>query len=181
MGIDLAAYVVQEGPVFRLSGDKNDRDRVSVDTTLAYRNLVQNADYSNLADPSVHLSYEDHFARIVVPVRQQFNDLATAYLEEENPRMALTVMGQALEKLYGPHLPASYTNIEAAEILLGLGENELADKLSLAAFNYYNSIVMEDSNGASRNLERYLVRRAAELLLKTGHRKYIEQLPASRG
>ncbi len=166
LGADVSPYVVQEGPVFRLYPESRNDEQSTVDTSLAYRNLVENADYRNLADPSVHFSYEDHFARMIVPVRHAFNDLARAFLQEGNTAMARQVMQRAMEQLYLPHLPPSYTNIEAAEIMLALDEMASARSLSEAVFNYYDDRIKRErmQNRTPSNLDLYILRRSGELI-----------------
>lgn len=179
VGVDIAPYVIEEGPVFRLRGERNDSGSVAVDTFLSYRNIVQRADYSNIEDSAVHFSYEDHFTRIIVPIRQSFNDLANAFLKEGNTAMAKEVISQATDQLYGKHLRPSYTNIEAAEILLALDESERANGVSKAAFDYCYQKVTADraAHRRSSDLDLYLVRRSAELLAQTGNPGYLDRLP----
>lgn len=68
-------------------------------TPLAFRvrSCVLRADIPavNLLDSSVYLAYEDHFARIIVPVRQTFNDLAAALLRGGDTERAREVMQYA--------------------------------------------------------------------------------------
>ena len=176
--VDLSAYVIQEGALFRLRQEKNTADDVAVDTSLSYRNLVESADYSNLSDPSVYFSYEDHFARMIVPLRHAFNDLAAAFLREGNGTKAMEVMQKAVDDLYPQHLPPSYTNVHAAEILLALNEKDLAMSLSEHLFEYYYDRAKDQKDGRQHpsNLEQYLLRRSAELLAMTGNKTYLEKL-----
>ncbi len=163
---DVSRYVIQEGPVFRLRPQLQRGESIEIDTSLAYRNLLVNADYSNLADSRVYFSYEDHFARMIVPLRQAFNDLARAFMREGNATMALRVMQHAMKKLYLPHLPPSYTNIEAAEIILALDERASARSLSEAVFDYYDDRLKRErmQDRTPSNLDLYLLRRSAELI-----------------
>src|SRR5688572_27098168 len=50
VGIDLSHYVVQEGPVYRLTSTKAMDENIAIDLELSFQNLVRNADYSNLSD-----------------------------------------------------------------------------------------------------------------------------------
>ncbi len=169
---DISRYVIQEGPVFRLRPQVQRGESIEFDTSLAYRNLIVNADYSNLADSTVYFSYEDHFARMIVPVRHAFNDLARAFMREGNASMALGVMQHAVKQLYLPHLPPSYTNIEAAEILLALDERALARSLSESAFDYYDDRIKREriQNRPPSNLDLYLLRRSSELISEVANK-----------
>lgn len=162
---DISRYVVQEGPVFRLTPHLNDGDGIAMDLTLSYRNLVERADYSNLSDPSVYFSYEDHFSRMTVPARQSFNDLASAFLRAGDEETARKLMCYAINHLYAPHLPPSYTNIDAAEIMMALGEVELGTSLVKSLYAYSEERVrlkMKD-NAPLSNLDRYLLDRSREM------------------
>ncbi|MEX2234652.1 MAG: DUF2723 domain-containing protein [Cyclobacteriaceae bacterium] len=178
LGVDLSQYVVQEGAVFRLKPDKNPDENIPVNTALSYENLIVKADYSNLKDSSIHLSYEDHHARMLVPIRQSFNELAMAFLDEGNIDMAEKVLVEATKKLYHKHLRPSYTNVQAAEILLSINRNQLADSLTKAAFDYYYDLVKSDIGADEKpgDLDVYLLRRSAELLAKSGHNQYQQRL-----
>ena len=178
LGVDLSLYVIQEGVLFRLRPSRNTRDDIAVDTSLSYRNLVEAADYSNLSDSAVYFSYEDHFLRMIVPLRHSFNDLAGAFLGEGNSKKALDVMQKALADLYPDHLPPSYTNVHAAEILLALNEKELAGSLSKHLFEYHFHHARQHKARRHNlsDLERYLLRRSAELLAMTGNKTYLEKL-----
>lgn len=178
LGMDLSSYVIQVGAVFRLSPVKNNTEQIPVDTDLTYRNIVENADYNNLLDPGVHFTYEDHFARMIVPVRQSFNDLARAFLQQGDQEMAMEVLKKAAEVLYAAHLPPSYTNLQAAEMLIAFGENGPAYSLSEAAFRYYYHRLgeMTEADKKPSDLDLYLVRRSAELLAETGDPDYLKML-----
>src|SRR5690606_14956799 len=114
----------------------------------------------------VFFSYEDHFARMIVPVRQGFNDLANAFIREGNATMALQVMKHAMRSLYLPHLPPSYTNIDAAEIMLALGQKDFAMSLSESVFTYYSDRIARErkEKRTPSNLDLYLHRRSGELM-----------------
>jgi hypothetical protein len=137
---------------------------------------VEGADYNNLLNPHVHFTYEDHFLRMIVPLRHTFNDLAAAFVSEGNRRMASEVLKHALENLYPYHLPPSYTNLQAAELLLTLSETASAARLCEAVFNSYKPRVEAVLNrgGKPSNLDRYLLQRAAELLAVAGDDSYLK-------
>ena len=177
-GIDLSSYVVQEGPVFRLHSQKNNGPDIALDTSLTYRNIVQNGDYANLNDPDVYFNYEDHFARMIVPVRHSFNDLARAFLKEGKPDWALQVLQKAFDNLYAAHLPPSYTNLEAAEMLIVLNESDKAQTLTTSLFAFYFPRLQEAKERGQpfTNLDLYLVKRSAELRAETGDASFLDEV-----
>jgi len=111
------------------------------------------------------------------------NELAAAFLREGNPEMALSVLEDAIARLYHSHLPPSYTNVEAAEILMALNKSEMAVSLARSAFEYYYERVKEslDATVGSSDLDVYLMRRSAELLAQTGHPEYMDRVSGLLG
>lgn len=178
LGVDLSAYLIHEGPVYRLVPDRNSGEGIRVDKELAYRNLIELADYSNLQDSTLHLSYEDYHARMLVPIRQSFNALAVAYLDDGEVAMVERVLTEAKEKLYHKHLRPSYTNLQAAEILQAIGKDDLANALASHAFDYYFNIVRDDLDVHNEpdRLDVYLLRQSAFLLDKNGGSAYLRKI-----
>jgi Ca2+/Na+ antiporter len=174
LGLNLGPYLVQEGPVYRLGPEKHAGTEIAVDTQRTWENIVAKANYSNLEDPHVLLNYEDYHARILVPIRQSFNSLARTFLKNGERAMAEKVMQNAMAKLYLKHLRPSYTNIDAADILLSLEKPDMADTLSRAAFDFYYRQVNEDLQAGKKPdpLDVYIVRTSAELLAATGHPEF---------
>lgn len=179
-GTELTPYVVQEGPLYRLTPDKHDGENIAVNTALTYQHLVEWSDYSNLRDSEVYFNYEDFHLRMLVPVRQSFNSLALAFLNEGNAEMAAHVLEEAVDKLYHSHLRPSYTNLQAAEILSATEKNALADLLSKQAFDYFFAIVKSsiDDRRKPDPVDVYLLRESAELLARSGDDRFREQVRA---
>ena len=178
LGINLDPYVIQEGNVYRLAPIENNSKDIAMDTELSYKNLIEKADYSNLADASPYFNYEDYHLRIITPVRQSFNTLAAAYIEKGNLEMAEKVMSFAVERLYKSHLPPSYTNLQAADILIALGRDDLAKSLcgSLFDFSYDELLTSLNRMSNTNNLTVYLVEQSAEILNRMGDSRYLSKI-----
>jgi hypothetical protein len=178
LGIALTPYLRQEGPVYRLVPDKHAGENAAVNTDLSYKNLIERADYSNLRDSTIHLSYEDHHSRMLVPIRQSFNALAVAFLNEDKPQRAESVLMEAKDRLYYKHLRPSYTNLQAAQILMELNRKDEADLLITPAFEYYFHEVKRDLHESRKpeEIDKYLLRQSAELLARLGKPGYLEQI-----
>jgi hypothetical protein len=174
-GIELDPYVVQEGNVYRLTPFENPKKGVSIDLELTAKNLIEKADYSNLADPNIYFNYEDYYARMITPVRQSFNSLAEAYIESGNPGKAKKVLLFAVEKLYIKHLDPSYTNLEAAELLTSLGQEDLAKSLCSSLFDFYFDQLQSAAaeNARLNRLDLFLAERSAETLSRLGDTNYL--------
>jgi hypothetical protein len=177
-GFDLDPYVVQEGNVYRLTPFENPKKGISIDLELSRRNLIENADYSNLADPKVYFNYEDYYQRMITPVRQSFNTLADAYMGSGKPEEAEKILLFAADNLYMKHLDPSYTNLEAAELLSSLGHDDLAKALcsSLFDFNFERLQAVNKRKGQMNRLDLFLTERSAEMLSQLGDSNYVMKM-----
>jgi len=166
--------VVQEGNLYRLSLKENPKEDIRMDTQLAYQNLLEKADYSNLSNKSLYLNYEDYQARIINPLRMSFNSLAIALLNEGDKATAEKVMDFALQKLYLRHLEPSYTSLQAADILVALGKEDLARSLCITLFDFhYDQVQSNLKEGKDTDkLDRYLAEQSAQMLDQLGEKKY---------
>ena len=178
VGLDVTPYVIKEGNVYRLTPVAGKGKDIAVDTALTYKNLVEKADYTNLSKEGIYFNYEDYHARIITPIRESFNTLAVAFLQEGNTTMASNVIRYAMEHLYLPHLRPSYTNLQAAEILLSLDEKDLAKSLCLSLFDFHYAQLQADAEsieGVDR-LDLYLTRQAAEIIFRMGDKTYLGKI-----
>ena len=177
-GFDLDPYVVQEGNVYRLTPHENPKKGISIDLELTAENLIEKADYSNLADPNVYFNYEDYYARMITPVRQSFNSLAEAYIGSGQPDRAEKVLLYAVDKLYMKHLDPSYTNLEAADMLSSLGREDLAKTLCSSVFDFYfeQLQITAAENKQLNRLDLFLAERSAEILNRLGDTNYLTKM-----
>lgn len=175
LDVDLKPYLVQEGLVYRLTPDRTENGP-AVNTELTYRNLIELADFSNLADANVNFNYEDFHARMIVPLRQSFNALAEAYRQEGNFLLAENVLKASLEKLHYPHLLPSFTDLHTMELLVELGNTELAKALAVTTFkHYYDSVKARVlKNKSPDNFEQYMLRQSTALLYTLGETSYVK-------
>jgi hypothetical protein len=179
-GFELDPYVVQEGNVYRLTPFENPKKGISIDLDLTAMNLIEKADYSNLADPGVYFNYEDFYARMITPVRQSFNTLAEAYIGSGKPEMAEKVLLFAVENLYRKHLDPSYTNLEAADLLSSIGRQDIAKPLCASLFDFYFAQlqVAAKSKQQINRLDLFLAERSAEMLNKLGDTNSLTKMDA---
>lgn len=179
-GLELDPFVIQEGNVYRLTPVENPQKSVSIDLELTAKNLMEKADYSNLADPGVYFNYEDYYARMIAPVRQSFNSLAEAYIGSGQQALAEKVLLFAVDKLYMKHLEPSYTNLEAAEMLSSLGHADKAKTLCASLFDFHFAQVQAavKSNRSVNRLDLLLTDRSAVILNKLGESGYLSKMDA---
>jgi hypothetical protein len=179
MSIDLKPYLIQEGLVYRLRTDRAEKGP-AVNTELTYKILIESANFSNLADARVNFNYEDYQARMIGPLRQSFNALADAYLNEGNAAMAEKVLIASVEKLHYAHLPPSYTDLYTADMLMTLGKEDLAKSLTVPVFDYYYAQVKSriTQKQFPDNFELYMLRQSTALLSNLGETGYVNKFDA---
>ncbi|MEJ1237007.1 DUF2723 domain-containing protein [Chryseolinea sp. T2] len=178
-GLELEDHVVQEGAVYRFDPTtRTSGTGIVIDNTTMHKNLVEQANYANLSDTDVHFNYEDYTLRMISPVRQSFNTLAKSYIDAGDSDKALSVMNFAKEKLYKTHLPPTYANLEAAEILASLGDRDSAAALCTTLFQCHAAELkwQKENNRPLDNLDRFLADQASRILAALGDTDAEEQL-----
>lgn len=180
LDLELTGHVIQEGQVYRLAPIEQAGEEPVVDTQLAYRNLIERADYSNLADANVYFNTEDYQARMIAPVRMSVNTLAMTLLQQGDRARAGDVLQAAVNKLYPAHLDPGYAGLQAADLLQAVGKTHSARALCASLFNFQYDRV-QTSLREHRDvdpLERYLAYQSAELLHQLGQEEYKARLAA---
>lgn len=180
LGLDIRRHVIQEGSLYRVSPIENDEGEILVDTGLSRKNLLEKAKYENLLDSSIYFNYEDYQARMITPVRESFNTLAAAYMNEGNNNSAEEVLMHAVKFLYPKHLPPAFTNLHASEMLAALGKKQAASQLSISLFDYQYSRVSAHLNDGQKvdRLDLYLADQAAAILSRMGHPQFADKMDA---
>ncbi len=185
IGLDLTPYLAQEGTLFRLQPHASADKGIVVDKALAYKNLVDEADYTNLSRSDVYFNYEDYTLRIITPLRQSLNALAAAYLTDGDDAAAGKVLRFAVDKLYQPHLLPSYASLQTAELLTAVGNHTLARQLVATASQYaYDRVQQDRSKGRPGDQgDLYMLNRASVMLRAldgTGDTQDLKMLEGNR-
>ena len=165
IGLDLERFLVQEGEVFRVDFQRiNDASKIN--TRKMYDNLMLNADYSNLLDPDTNFTYEDFQLRMISPLRQSFNVLVTALLQENEPVKANEVMDHALKYLYGRHIKPTFADLQTADLLFRLGRHQDAELVAQRLWDWTNARVTEAerSGKSAEDYDLYLLQNSAEII-----------------
>jgi hypothetical protein len=178
LDLELEEHVIQEGQVYRLAPIEQPGEEPVVDTQLTYRNLIERADYTNLADAHVYFNTEDYQARMIAPVRMSVNALVITLLRQGDRDRAAKVLQVALDKLYPPHLDPGYAGLQAADLLQAVGKTDSARTLCVSLFNFqYNRVQASlREHRAVDQLDRYLAYQSAELLHQLGQEEYKARL-----
>lgn len=179
LSMDIKPYLVQEGLIYRLTPNRSDGD-LAVNTALTYKNLVEYGNYTNLANAHVNFNYEDFYTRTIIPLRQSFNLLAEAFMKEGNMTMAEKVLDASIRKLHYSHLPPSYTDLHAAQMLIALGKADVARALTLPTFDYYYDQVQQrmTQNEAPDGFDLFALRQTAGFLNTLGETLYVNKYEA---
>lgn len=137
LNLNLKPYLIQEGLVYKLTPGRNDTAEIPVDLAKSYKNLVVNADYSNLSNPGVYFNHEDYHARMIVPLKFTFNSLINSYFQEGDMERAKELTLFAYENLYFDHLEPSYADIQLAGFLGSLEKNKELEELAERTFQFF--------------------------------------------
>jgi hypothetical protein len=156
--LNLEPHVVQEGTLFRLVGAKGSPD---MDTSMSYEALIRKANYDNLLDPDIYFNYEDFDLRIINPLKQSFNALATSLYKEGSEAKANAVLSHALKYFYQKRFKASYSNLQTGHLLMLLKRYEEAAALVTALESECQDAV---NNGTATAVDEQLMLYAKELL-----------------
>jgi hypothetical protein len=174
-GMKIEPYLVQEGQVFRLNSPAGPNRRV--DTELSFSNLMGKGRYENLLNKKIFFNYEDYEARIINPIRQSFNDLAIALIEEDRDERAALVMDRALKYLYAKPFKPSFATVQASSILIKLGKNNDAEAMAIDMFEYFNHEEILNQSEFNKQLLEY----AADILNSLGRPEYFQLLQNRSG
>ena len=136
MNIDMRPYVVQEGMAYRVVPAINEdlRSGYRVNTDVMYDNLMNKFSWKNLNDPSVY--YTQDYLGFVLNSRSTFNTLAENLIEEGDYARASEVLKKCLEVMPDESVPFDIFSVQQVELLLKVGEEELADHVSTRASEY---------------------------------------------
>lgn len=176
--IDLRPYVSQEGLVYKLTPERSATAEIPVDLERSYQNLVVQADYSNLIDPAIYFNHEDFQARMIAPLKFNFNSMISGYAERGDMEKVSELTSFAYEKFYFDHLEPSYADIQLGTLFGALGKVEEAEKLMKQVFLYYQERIiaqLEADEIPSRN-DLILVQEASRLLQNPDFDKKYEEL-----
>ncbi len=130
--MNLENYFQVEGFAYRFVPIKSDpaSDRLSfgtVATDIMYDNLMNKFNYGNMNDPDVYI--DENNMRMMTNIRNSFNRLATALIEEGKNDSAVAVIDRAFELVPNEIVQYEYFGLQLVE-------------------NYYNAGAMEKGKAA---------------------------------
>lgn len=142
--LNLQDYFQLEGFAYRLVPVKagtESPDRINfgkVTTGIMYNNLFNNYKWGNMNDPSVYI--DENNSRMMTNIRNNFNRLGSALVQEGKMDSAKTVILKGFELVPTAVVPFEYFSLEMLQTLYQTGAREEAGKLAEAAFNSFNGM-----------------------------------------
>lgn len=139
--LNLQDYFQLEGFAYRLVPIKNPEaaDRISFGraaTDIMYDNLMNKFKWGNLNDPKVYI--DENNARMMSNIRNNFNRLAAALVEEGKADSALTVIDKCMELVPSEVVPYDYFALDVINTLYMAGAKEKAAQMTRSAFGMFN-------------------------------------------
>ncbi len=161
--LNLQEFFQVEGFAYRfvpISGADNP-ERLAFGTVasdIMYDNLMNKFEYGNMNDPKVYI--DENNARMMTNIRNSFNRLADALIEEGKKDSAIAVIDRCFELIPGSIVPYEYFALELAESYYQAGANEKGKQILDEIFttfddelDYFFNMGPRFSNSAAVNEE----------------------------
>ena len=139
--LNLQEYFQVEGFGYRLvpiSGENNP-DRLSfgtVATDIMYDNMMNKFEYGNMNDPKVYI--DENNSRMMTNIRNSFNRLAAALIDEGKKDSAIAVIDRCFELIPGNIVPYEYFTLELADSYYRAGAKEKGKKILEEVFSTFD-------------------------------------------
>lgn len=160
LNLDMRNYVVQEGMAYRVvpALNGNPQSGYPVNTEVMYDNVMNKFTWTNLNDPSIY--YTQDYLGFVLNSRSTFNTLAENLIAEGDYERASLVLKRCLEVMPNESVPYDIFSMQQVDMLLQLGELELAEHIAEITANnaiewldfYFNQNGSSDANELQRQL-----------------------------
>ncbi len=138
--LNLKNYFQAEGFAYRIVPLKNEKQSNPINfgrvaTDIMYTNIMKKFKWGNMNDPDVYI--DENNARMITNIRNSFNRLAGALIDEGKRDSAIAVIDRCLELIPGDIVPYEYFALEITNNLFRLGEKEKGEEMILDAFARY--------------------------------------------
>lgn len=107
-----------------------------VDTERMYDNMMNKFEWGNMNDPNVYL--DENNTRMMTNIRNTFNRLASALIEEGQNEKAIEVIDRSFELIPFNQVAPEYFALELADSYIKAGANEKGKAILEQAFARYN-------------------------------------------
>jgi len=154
--IDLTPYAVKEGNTYRILPVLNPNPQNElVNTSEAYENIMTKFQFRGLNDSTVY--YSEDYRGSVQNLRNSFNTIAAALLEEGDSDKAKKLLLYGLDKMPDHGIRYDITHLHTIQLLFEVGEKErayeIADKLGKRADELIRYYVESRQSGRKFQLQ----------------------------
>jgi tetratricopeptide (TPR) repeat protein len=143
--LNLQNYFQLEGfayrlvPIFTGGGGLDRVNFGQVATDIMYDNVMNKFKWGNMNNPKVYI--DENNSRMMTNIRNNFNRLASALVQEGKKDSAITVIEKGFELVPTSIVPAEYFSLEMINTLYQAGAKEKASKLAEESFKSYNDMI----------------------------------------
>ncbi len=139
--LNLDDYFQVEGFAYRLVPIKSQSSPQTlqygrVATDIMYDNMMNKFEYGNMNDPDVYI--DENNARMMTNIRNSFNRLARALVEEGKRDSAITVIDRCIELVPNEINQYEYFALDLAETYLAAGASDKGMAIVNTAYEIYN-------------------------------------------
>jgi tetratricopeptide (TPR) repeat protein len=139
--MNLQDYFQVEGFAYRFVPIKTESisDRLmfgQVATDLMYDNLMNKFKYGNMNDPDIYI--DENNVRMMTNIRNSFNRLASALIQEGKKDSAIQVIDRCFELVPDEIVPYEFFALDLANSYFLAGANEKGKEVIESAFETYN-------------------------------------------
>ncbi|MCG6190221.1 DUF2723 domain-containing protein [Maribellus maritimus] len=140
--LNLYNYFQVEGFAYRFVPIKGESSPQTIQygrvaTNLMYDNLMNKFEYGNMNDPDIYI--DENNARMMTNIRNSFNRLARALVEEGKKDSAIAVIDRSLELIPNEIVQYEYFAMELAETYFAAGASEKGKEMVTTAFDVFNN------------------------------------------
>lgn len=129
LNIDLQGFLVNEGYAYRLLPiDNPDKKNPIVNTEVMYTNLMEVYEFRALDNKDVY--YNDYYKNQLMQPRNSFNELAKAYINQQEFDKAKEVLERSIKIIPDDTIPYDITSLNTIELFLKAGEEKQATKMA---------------------------------------------------
>jgi len=164
--IDLTPYAVKEGNTYRILPVLNSNPQNElVNTSVAYENMLMKFQFRGLNDSTIY--YSEDYRGAVQNLRNNFNSVTTALLEEGEISKAKKLLLHGLDKMPDHGVRYDITHLQTIQLLFEVGERkrayEIADKLGRRADELIPYYLAEGQSGRKLQLQMVIVQELARI------------------
>mgnify|MGYP006288734063 FL=1 len=153
IGLELNPHIVKEGFLYRLR--PNATEDIDLEKTA---DVLLVAEFSTI-ESKVYYHFEDHYLRVIQPLRNAYYQTANYLIENGNKKDAGRLMEKIINLLPYTYYAPGIQEISAIEALEKLGDQEAADKLANLLYENAREEIqyLKKANYSNNNIPLYII------------------------